>query len=644
MAELLEPEEAPEGVAGFEAGAAGVAVALDEARADPSLRGEVAAFLAAQRRLAELQAYNLKHQGRDLRLRTASDAVKFSLQTLALGAALGLVVLLIAMVHEAMGARGLVVAGFSAPPSFAARGFSGDALAGDLTGRIAAVDRFVNGNSLTRSDDVRAAGADSVKLEIPQTGVSLDEVARFLRRRLGHEVSLRGNLRDEGDGVASITLAVEGADPIVVRGPAADLDGLMQQAAEKAFQAFDPTNYVIYLSQKGRSDDAYRAAQEMAHSGGTELFQGAGFALSANTDGDRRRALPTALLVTRLAPRYMAPWMEAASASQALGHDEAMLGYARRLLTLRPQDQPRQQQGAGVAFMQGGAQVRIDRATGDMARLAADTSPLLTGLPDSFAQAATSAALLHDGAAAARQFEQLGVIGVGDTSAALEARWQAAAGVGDWPAARAAAEMLIKAADQESAAAQAAAVGFVTAKRQTVYEPWLALSQARTGQIAAAQALIGHSPLDCYLCVRTRALVAEAAGDRLAADHWFGEAVRLGPSLPYAHLEWGQAKLARGDAAGALSELGRAHALGPKFADASEAWGEALLATGDHAGAAAKFQDAVQQAPNWGRLRLKWGEALARLGKADEARAQWRAAAGLSLSPADRAELAAQRV
>ena len=258
MADVLEPDGTPEGAPGFEAGAAGIAVALDEARADPSLRGEVAAFLAAQRKLTELQAHNLRHQGRDLKLRTASDAVKLSLQALVLAAALGLVILLALMVREAMGARGLVVAGFSVPPSFAARGMSGDVLAGDLTSRIAAVDRFANANSLTRSDDVRAAGADSVKLEIPETGVSLDEVARFLRRRLGHEVSLTGDLRDEGGGVAAITLAVDGVDPIVVRGQATDLDGLMQTAAERAFQAFDPINYVLYLTGRGRADDAYR--------------------------------------------------------------------------------------------------------------------------------------------------------------------------------------------------------------------------------------------------------------------------------------------------------------------------------------------------------------------------------------------------
>ena len=643
MADVLEPEGTPEGEAAFDTSAAGIAVALDEARAHPSLRGEVAAFLAAQRTLTEDQRRRLKAQEGDLRLRTASDWVKLGLQGLTLVAVLAVAAMLAVMIRDAMNARGLVVEGFSTPPGFAARGLSGDALAADLASRIAAVDRFANANSLTRSDAVRGGEKDAVKLQIPETGVSLGEVDRFLRRQFGHETPLSGQLIDEGGGVVALNMQVSGSDPIVVRGPASDLDGLMQTAAEKAFQAFDPTNYVLYLGGRGREDEAYAAAQELAHRGGS-IFPAAGYALSANRDGDRRRALATALMVTRLAPTVMAPWMEAGSASTALGHDEAMLAYARRLLTLKPQDQPRQQQGAGVAYMRAGAQRRIDLATGDFGRLAADTPSLAGDLGDAFAGTAISAALLHDGATVAFQLGQMDTLGADSSPPALEARQQMAAGIGDWPAALAAAQRLIEAADRDAASSQAISAGFVTTKRQTVYEPWLALSLARTGQAAAAQALIGKAPLDCYLCVRTRALVAEAAGDRAGADRWFAEAVRQGPSLPYAHLEWGEAKLARGDTAGALSEFARAHALGPNFPDVSEAWGEALLAARDPAGAVAKFHDAAQHAPNWGRLHLKWGEALARLGRADEARAQWRIAARLSLSAADRAELAAQKI
>jgi len=40
------------------------------------------------------------------------------------------------------------------------------------------------------------------------------------------------------------------------------------------------------------------------------------------------------------------------------------------------------------------------------------------------------------------------------------------------------------------------------------------------------------------------------------------------------------------------------------------------------------------------RTQLKWSQALAAEGKAAEAQAKWRAAAGMDLTPAERAELA----
>ena len=63
------------------------------------------------------------------------------------------------------------------------------------------------------------------------------------------------------------------------------------------------------------------------------------------------------------------------------------------------------------------------------------------------------------------------------------------------------------------------------------------------------------------------------------------------------------------------------------------------MVQGDAKGAAAKFAEAAPHAPQWGRLRLEWGEALAKLGREAEARAQWRAAAGMYLTTFERARV-----
>ena len=101
--------------------------------------------------------------------------------------------------------------------------------------------------------------------------------------------------------------------------------------------------------------------------------------------------------------------------------------------------------------------------------------------------------------------------------------------------------------------------------------------------------------------------------------------------------------MARGDLDGAIVRLQQANQKGPHYADALELWGEALMRKRDYSGAAARFAEADKNAPRWGRNHLRWGQALARTGKADDAKAQWIAAAGMDLSPADRAELVKAR-
>ena len=177
--------------------------------------------------------------------------------------------------------------------------------------------------------------------------------------------------------------------------------------------------------------------------------------------------------------------------------------------------------------------------------------------------------------------------------------------------------------------------------QQVLSRPLEALALARTGDVAAAQALIGGTPLDCYPCLRVRGQVAAAARDWPAAESWFAEARRQAPSIPLAYAEWGRMRLDKGDPDGAIAVLATAAAKAPRFADPPQIWGEALMAKGDFAGASRKFAEAAKLAPNWGRNHLKAGEALARLGEADASRTELRTASGLDLTMAERAELAA---
>jgi tetratricopeptide (TPR) repeat protein len=171
-----------------------------------------------------------------------------------------------------------------------------------------------------------------------------------------------------------------------------------------------------------------------------------------------------------------------------------------------------------------------------------------------------------------------------------------------------------------------------------------ALALAHTGHMAEAQRLIGTSPADCYACLVIRGQIAQLAGQRAVADRWFAEALRQGPTLPFAEGNWARALLTRGDVAGAVGKAKAALAKNPNYVEAAMTLAEAKLAQGDAAGAASGLAELSKASPGWARLHLKWGEALARQGKGAAAHAQFTAAARLDLTPTERAELAAQKV
>jgi thioredoxin-like negative regulator of GroEL len=192
----------------------------------------------------------------------------------------------------------------------------------------------------------------------------------------------------------------------------------------------------------------------------------------------------------------------------------------------------------------------------------------------------------------------------------------------------------------EAADVMAQAEQGITLNTNTAYFFALeAMALAKAGRVAEAKVIVNQLPPRCYTCMIAVGAVAQAAGDVAGSEQAFAEAIRFGPSLPRGYLEVGLARLARGDLEGAIAMARLGHAKGPHNADVLELWGEALMGKGDVAGAADKFQAAAQYAPRWGRDRLRWGQALAKLGKAEDAKAQFRLASGLTLSAADRAQL-----
>ncbi len=593
-----------------------LALALQKAGHDPALSRGLGDYLAEQKHLVQLQ---IKHFDEERRLGIAAakrkryaDYMRNALYTCIALLVVGILLAAVRMTGEAMSDHGLVVEDFTVPSDLAAHGVTSQALAEDLASRVAAIRAFANSHSLTYSSDVRADQASTLRVQIPETGISVDELERFLHRWLGHQTVVNGELLEGEDGSISLVLHIAGADPIVVSGSSADLNGLLQTAAEKAFAVFDPGNDIIYLVSKGRLAEAYDSAVRYVHSASFAAFSRAGaYALVGGMDPNARRGLSSALIATDIDPRVLVGWYEAAVTSGHLGHDEATVDFARKWIGTRRRDQLASQQDAYPWLIALGHSY-IDERTGDFAALRNDfqVTDRRPGrqFTDRYAERATVAALLHDEAVARQELALTLAAGPPD-STVLQARWDVSSSAGDWTQALDTAKALVAAIEAQKSAALksdpqrpefAAPYDLALA---TQYYPFLAYAEAMTGDITSATALISQTPTDCYLCVRTRAKVAAATGDAAAADRWFAEAVRQAPDLPSAYYEWGEALFARGDLTGAAREFSLAHAKGPHFADPLKAWGDVLAKQGHLDQALAKYDEALKDAPDWTTLK-----------------------------------------
>ena len=145
-------------------------------------------------------------------------------------------------------------------------------------------------------------------------------------------------------------------------------------------------------------------------------------------------------------------------------------------------------------------------------------------------------------------------------------------------------------------------------------DAWPLQAEAMTmlGRTEEAAALIGRTPLDCYDCVRTRGLVAEARGDRRAAQNWYLAAAKLGPRLPAAFADWGRLLSRAGRYASAEVKLREAVRLAPNWPDPLKDWGDMLAAQDKRAEALAKYDTALKLAPNWVELRSARSKAAVR--------------------------------
>ena len=639
--------EGPDGDApsGLDPIAAALATGLT--RTDAAVAPDLTAYLKKQAKLVEIQTEHLHEQRAvvltNLKLKRASERLKVGLQLFFVGVASAMALVVGLWVWDAAHDQSLVVEPFQVPPDLAARGVTGRVLATHLLDKLGEINAKADSTRLPTS--YAGNWGEEVKVEIPETGVSVGELRGFLKGWLGHETHVTGELERTPSGLAlTVRSGEDGARTVV--GSETDLDALLQKGAEAAFRQTQPYRYAKYLENTGQIDAALAASRDLASSRATVrerawAYSNIGGLLEAR--GQPEESIGVARVSERLDPTIATTAFNEVLAWYVLGRDEQVLAKVRSGLKLLVHPSADFDPNAAAYIATSNASLEDD-LLGDY-RSAVEKLREVAALPDWEdnarwvpADLAVELARGHDVAGSLREagdaagLDEAGAAQLfGAWGDALTPHFERAVALDRWDVAAEDMRRTIAAAPQDRGGQLYLVPRFL--------QPRLAYALARGGRQAEAEAAASALPDDCYRCLRARGWVATTARDWLRADAAFAAAARLAPSLPLAYADWAQSRLARGDVDGAIAELALAAEKGPHFADAKELWGEALIRRGDFAGAVEKFAAAEPDAPRWGRLHLKWSEALAKLGKADEARAQRRAAAAQDLSAADREAL-----
>ena len=617
---------------------------------DPTQAEEGREYLRHQNEIAILQIDSLKkldkYETSHLRWRRFNDQMRGFLEVWVVFVGALIVVAIVAAIWTAAHDDSLIIDVFKVPSDLAAKGLTGDVVASQLLDQLTHIQADTDSSRAPSS--YSSNWGNDIKVQIPNTGVSISDAYRYLVGWLGHQTHISGEIFRTDKGYA-LTVRVTGTAGIRFEGKESGLDSLIARAAENVYSQTQPFRYAIYLASHNRTVERERALRKLALDGSASDRPWAytTWAYSAQNIDDMREALRRARIAVALSPDLPLARNNLAFMEADVGDDE------RELQASRAARRALDGKGAHLMIARSGAAIgaqsdaNIAEELGDF-RGAATLYKKIADAPDfegshwlARRMGAAVLALAHD-VSGSRKF--LG----SDRDATLLAQsldgfgWQLPnfrfaqfeqfVALGEWQAAR----------NDMQAALNVPQANRLDARpflRSQVW-PRLALAQAMAGDSNAALVTLKKTSLDCYACLRVRGQIDAIHRNWRGAADWFARAVSLAPSIPFAYLEWGEMLLAKGDKDGAIVKFREAHEKGPHFADPLEMWGEVLLSTNRSDLALAKFEDASKSAPSWGRLHLKWGEALRWSGRKDEARQQFSTASRLDLSATERAELA----
>lgn len=560
-------------------------IALSEERHDPSGDNSARVLLWKQ---AQLVDHDIAY--RYLQVRNERVSLTLRRLTTAVGTVAGATVAL--MAWSAWRASGAVVESFEAPPALAQRGLSGNVVAASFQDALATIQGNVRTTARRRAIDNAWTG--DISVQVPQTGVSIGEVDRLLRRKLGSETYISGSLVQNVDGSATLMIRGSGIDPRSFSGPVDQLPQLITTAAEYVYGAYEPRLFATYLYQKkryaegetfvtsafARADDAVRP----------ELLVYWGLMLS------QQQRRPEAINKLRLGvtqdPTLWRGWNSLVGNTRAVYGEEASWRVGQELIRAAAAA-PANNKPSALGWYN--FQSLSQDWTGQIEKLEDDAR--MTGGGGSFG--VLSATLLAD--AELRRHDWAGArhyIDMADPNdPALPAMRLFAQGYQELDSGR---------PDLALAPLEAFLEiwkGSPEIKFQYEYGPcFVALAQGLGGHANRVNATIALSP-QTSVCEVMRADIIASGTSPAQADLAYARAIRLAPSLPFAWQRWGEALLRRGDLDRAYAMFTRAARQAPRWADPLKGQGDILSRWGKGPEALARYDAALGFAPRWAALR-----------------------------------------
>ncbi|HEX3846637.1 MAG TPA: tetratricopeptide repeat protein [Steroidobacteraceae bacterium] len=594
----VEPSAAPAGIDAFAA-----AVAARLAGGDPQVARRMAEFLERQSELADVQRkflveehaarlHYLQGQAREVDPRRLGLRLRVGFQLFVVLAATAIGAAALIMVRDAVTSRRVVIEPFHAPPQLAAQGIDGAVVAAGVLDELARLQDSTRSSSAARG--LTGAWTSDIKLDVPETGVSIGEISRLLRDRFGHDEQIDGALVQTAGGLA-LTVRGNNVPAKTFPGAVGELDALTTKAAEYVYSKSQPARWATYLVNTERYRDAVDFGrtnfQSVDPAERPRLLNAWALALQAMDIRSAAESLKLLQAAVRLQPDLWVAHVNVQNSLMILGDEEGAWrdgesmrrqaggrpGRAREtdfinwdLLTWNlPQNyaavvlDTEQNGGAGTGSVSAGpvmADLQARMHDPDAAMLALETSK-----PDP-----------HDPTIAAAGHFVRGELALdrGDTAAALteleafDKDYEDPAVVGNYPG----------------------------------YECWVALAEEWTGHPDKADAVLarGGTMVDCY---RFRGDILDHRGDWPAAQKAYADAAALAPDLPAAYYSWGAALLRHGDFAAAADKFQAANHRGRHWADPLKGWGDALAKLGNASEALKKYDQALKLAPNWKALQ-----------------------------------------